>query len=1136
MGSAVRLDGSTGYYLDEAVDPSISLSGDFTVEFVIQFISGTIDQNSIPIGKSDGTRINFFGSTMRYYDNFTDIVVDTGTTTISDGIVHFAFTRNGSTIRLYRDGVLVDTGTESDDFQIEHIGLGSGAAFDLDEVRVWDFERSAAQILADIDIPIDPGSTGLIHLWTFDSDTTDRLLATVGGFDFLKSTGTWDHTAGLVSDSTVDISGQSDGTSAVTSDLDVNCKLVSNQVNGVSTVTSELDVKCELVSNQVNGTSTVTSDLSIGSLLYTLQSVSLCQRYYTNIPLPRAAVTGELLVLYYVNNESGDETLPTAIDVGYSGDTWIEGARFGFPKELVAATHGAAFFYRIADGGETIVPIVHGSNDAIIGVSLYPADGGTPVLQVPVVTTSDESVTADVTAGPATATGNGVAIAIATKDHAPSETCTWDTFTERQDETISSAISIADSNIVAGSVSDVATWSGNSDQHVAFLAIFDNITMIGADHSLMVTDIQEGQFPNTSSWVQLNTPATAGNLILSFTAARNGSTWPETTDGWVKIASASVSANSGAIYARVADGGEEGFYVRHSTQDKNLVSLLEIAGWVGGPSWDLSRAITASTLSNNSLSTGTLSSMPSGFAFVGHMKDNGLTDLVTSQTNGFTIDAFNSCNNLASNVSSLVNIAGDVETTVTWDGSANDLMSLLVVLTDHTGIAVDISGSSVGAAVATSIGFPVVLDAQSDGGASVSSSTNVLRPVAGASDGVSNVSESIGITRGLITQTSGVSTTASILSGTDDVQAQSDGSSIVASDIIITRDIQTQTDCVSTAVSALDITTMISTQSDGVSIVASNLTTPDNLIAQSDGVSTVVSELDIYRIFSTQSDCVATVGAITLDRSFGLNTSLVTSSIVIGGVATQVNLMAQADGVSVLDSILGRLYSIQGTATGVTASAAVMLVLGLGQLSASSVGVATAGASLDVAHSVTSASSGVATVGASLECQRVVSGVSDGITTTSINARRIRGLVTNSSAQTVVIASVSKICRVVGQVDGVSDVSSDLNLINAAIDIDSISDGVSTVVSNLDLVFELTPQVFGSTDLSGALSLDFSYETMIYCLAISSANLTFVGQKIIDVSDARARGRARASGDLTHSGHQSRFTTRELSRIIIRTS
>lgn len=928
------------------------------------------------------------------------------------------------------------------------------------------------------------------------------------------------------------ISDQINCTSSITSGLDVDCELISNQVNGISTVTSGLDVNRDIISNQVNCVTTVTSDLITISMLSTLQSVSLGQRYYTNVSLPRATIAGELLVLYYVNSVNDDGTLPTTIDVGYSGDTWIEGARFAF----TTVTHGAAFFYRIADGGEWTIPIVHSSSNAIIGVSMYPADGGVPVLQVPVVTTSNASAGPDITVGPATATGNGVAIAIGTKDFAPSETCTWDSFTERQDEATNSAMSVADSNVVAGSVSDVATWSGADDQHLAFLAIFDNITLTGADHSSMVTDIQTGLFPLTSSWVQLDTPATAGNLILSFTAAVGGSFWPDTPEGWVKIVSDSVSATSGAIYARVAEGGEEGFYVRHSSQAINLVSLTEIEGWSGGPSWDLLNAITADTSGSNSLSSGTLSSMPVGFTFVGHMKDGGVSDTVTSQTNGFVTDSFKSASSLASNVSSLANIAGDVETTVTWDGSANDLMNLLIVLTDHIGVQVDISGSSAGVAVATSLGFPVLLESQSDGASTVGASVNVLCSVAGLSDGAASVSEAIEITRDLITQSSGSTTITSTLSGSDNIQAQADGFSTVTSDIVRTRDIQIQADGASDVISALDIVTIISAQVDGVSTVVSNLNTPDNLQAQTDGASAVVSELDLLRLFTAQSDCFSTAGAFSLDKKFGLDVSLDSGSSVIGGVDTQIDLVAQADGGSALGSILGRLYDIQGTSTGVAASAAVMMALGLGQISASSVGISTVEASLAVSHSVASTSEGVATVASTLDIHRIVSGVSDGTSSVAISARRIRGLSGESDALTAISASVSKNCRAVGQVDGVANVSSDLNLINSAIQIETRSDGTASIGPSLDLKLELAPQVSGSTDLFGALSIAFNNESMIYCSSLSSASLTFVGPNFIDVPEARARGRARAKADLTHSGHQSRFTTRELARIITRTS
>lgn len=114
---------------------------------------------------------------------------------------HLAGTYDGTSLKLIIDGVLVsslnvgipaiaigntsplylsynDVKTSSKEFPYYFTGL-------MDEVRIWNYARSAAEIRTTMDTSLTGSEPGLVGYWTFDEDSTSQVVndATINGSD-----------------------------------------------------------------------------------------------------------------------------------------------------------------------------------------------------------------------------------------------------------------------------------------------------------------------------------------------------------------------------------------------------------------------------------------------------------------------------------------------------------------------------------------------------------------------------------------------------------------------------------------------------------------------------------------------------------------------------------------------------------------------------------------------------------------------------------------------------------------------------------------------------------------------------------------------------------------------------------------
>jgi len=115
-------------------------------------------------------------------------VVESPDVLVANQWQHVAITLGGGTLRLYVNGVLQATKTNSiaplNTATALWIGqhTGGGFAFDglMDEVRIWKVERSAAELAAASSTRLGGTETGLVAYWRFDEGSGDTVFDVTG--------------------------------------------------------------------------------------------------------------------------------------------------------------------------------------------------------------------------------------------------------------------------------------------------------------------------------------------------------------------------------------------------------------------------------------------------------------------------------------------------------------------------------------------------------------------------------------------------------------------------------------------------------------------------------------------------------------------------------------------------------------------------------------------------------------------------------------------------------------------------------------------------------------------------------------------------------------------------------------------
>jgi hypothetical protein len=169
-GQALQFNGIDNY----VSLPSIPLSGDYTKEAWINTNSLTSFPNILSGNPNTGTALFLNnGKLAAGHGPAFNQVVDP-TPLVAGTWHHVAVTYNATTLamNLYTDGILVATNTAPayTEGLLEIGRYNGGYYFDgsIDEVRIWNVERSAAQILAFKDCPLNGSEPGLLAYYNFN--------------------------------------------------------------------------------------------------------------------------------------------------------------------------------------------------------------------------------------------------------------------------------------------------------------------------------------------------------------------------------------------------------------------------------------------------------------------------------------------------------------------------------------------------------------------------------------------------------------------------------------------------------------------------------------------------------------------------------------------------------------------------------------------------------------------------------------------------------------------------------------------------------------------------------------------------------------------------------------------------------
>mgnify|MGYP001596239516 CR=1 FL=1 len=162
-------------------------TGSFTVElwYKVTSLPGFSGLICKDLSDNDGFQLN--GTTSFVFRCMSAAGVDaTSSFTLTDGGVwhHIACVRNGTTLKVYLDLVEVASGTDNarNITNTAVLGLGTYRSVDvvnhhwdglIDEVRVWNVERTLAQITANYQKDV-TGQSGLVAYWKLNNSDTDE--------------------------------------------------------------------------------------------------------------------------------------------------------------------------------------------------------------------------------------------------------------------------------------------------------------------------------------------------------------------------------------------------------------------------------------------------------------------------------------------------------------------------------------------------------------------------------------------------------------------------------------------------------------------------------------------------------------------------------------------------------------------------------------------------------------------------------------------------------------------------------------------------------------------------------------------------------------------------------------------------
>jgi hypothetical protein len=159
-----------------------------TVEFWIQYDSldncFILDQLGPAPGETGEWGLLTRETKVQFYYRYPGIETTTGEETVTDGSWHHvAVTKAGKYLDIYVDGQHDVSETFGATTRLNaHLPMywGSRGNFEqylqgrMDEIRIWDYKRTAQEVEDSYNRTVDPNSPGLLAYWNFDEDVSEQ--------------------------------------------------------------------------------------------------------------------------------------------------------------------------------------------------------------------------------------------------------------------------------------------------------------------------------------------------------------------------------------------------------------------------------------------------------------------------------------------------------------------------------------------------------------------------------------------------------------------------------------------------------------------------------------------------------------------------------------------------------------------------------------------------------------------------------------------------------------------------------------------------------------------------------------------------------------------------------------------------
>ncbi|HEY0463993.1 MAG TPA: LamG-like jellyroll fold domain-containing protein, partial [Polyangiaceae bacterium] len=158
--------------------PDVALPDDFTIETWVKLDPEIDEKDGLvgldPEGELEAD-INFYGGTVRLFTGEADAVV-AHTPAVPGVWQHYALTRSNGLLTLYINGVQDAVGNWNGTFRAGSIGHGNAGYFggQLEEFRIWNVARSAAEISAWYAKKVIPTSAGLLAYYDFNEQPANQ--------------------------------------------------------------------------------------------------------------------------------------------------------------------------------------------------------------------------------------------------------------------------------------------------------------------------------------------------------------------------------------------------------------------------------------------------------------------------------------------------------------------------------------------------------------------------------------------------------------------------------------------------------------------------------------------------------------------------------------------------------------------------------------------------------------------------------------------------------------------------------------------------------------------------------------------------------------------------------------------------